>query len=302
MSFAAFYADCEHAIKPITKGSRVCLTYNLLQRRIGKKNKSITAPLYDSEANRAETILERTFKKSNAPVKLAWLLEHQYSPAGLSFSGLKGRDAALAQVLRHSAQRAGCVLHLGIVHIEESGAAEPRFDMDYGRSRRWRRHYDDDDMIEGAESGDDEFEVIEVFDSSRQIDQWIDTNDHAVEFGSLPIEDCEILPAGALDGEAPDQQRLTEASGMKARASSVPTIALLWSSGLRIILWTCCFRLARLLRCPTSKIGFKPRIPRWRKSRIDRRCIPLRSGLLPSGKPPEMTVIEIAARSWTEAK
>jgi len=213
LSFAAFYADCEHAIKPITKGSRVCLTYNLLQRRIGKKNKSITAPLYDSEANRAETILERTFKKSNAPVKLAWLLEHQYSPAGLSFSGLKGRDAALAQVLRHSAQRAGCVLHLGIVHIEESGAAEPRFDMDYGRSRRWRRRYDDDDMIKSAESGDDEFDVIEVFDSSRQIDQWIDTNDHAVEFGSLPIEDCEILPAGALDGEAPDQQRLTEASG-----------------------------------------------------------------------------------------
>ena len=48
---------------------------------------------------------------------------------------------------------------------------------------------------------------------ARHIDQWIDTNDHAVEFGSLQIEDSEILPADALDGEAPDQQRLTEASG-----------------------------------------------------------------------------------------
>jgi hypothetical protein len=36
LTFAAFYADCEHAIKPITQGSRVCLTYNLLQRRTGE--------------------------------------------------------------------------------------------------------------------------------------------------------------------------------------------------------------------------------------------------------------------------
>jgi hypothetical protein len=68
-------------------------------------------------------------------------------------------------------------------------------------------------MVEDTETGGEDFEVIEVSDSLRHIDQWIDTNDHAVEFGSLPIEDGEILPAGALDGEAPDQQRLTEATG-----------------------------------------------------------------------------------------
>jgi hypothetical protein len=39
-TFAAFYADCERAIKPITQGSRVCLTYNVLQRRTGKKHKT----------------------------------------------------------------------------------------------------------------------------------------------------------------------------------------------------------------------------------------------------------------------
>jgi hypothetical protein len=213
LTFAAFYADCEHEIKPITQGSRVCLIYNLLQRRTGEENKPITAPLYDSEADRAGAILEQTLKKSDAPAKLAWLLEHQYSSVGLSFSGLKGRDAALAKVLRLAARQAECALHLGIVRIEESGAAEPCFDMDYGRARGRGGYYDRDDTVEDAETGDDEFEVIEVFDGSRYIDQWIDTNDHAVEFGSLPIADGEILPAGALDGEAPDQQRLTEATG-----------------------------------------------------------------------------------------
>jgi hypothetical protein len=213
LTFAAFYADCEHAIKPITQGTRVCLTYNLLQRRTQEKNEPITAPLYDSEADRVGTILEQTFKKSDAPAKLSWLLEHQYSSAGLSFSGLKGQDAALAKVVRRAARRANCVLHLGIVHIEESGAAEPYFDMDYRPARPSARARADNDVVENAENGHDEFEVIEVFDRSRHIDQWIDTDDHAVEFGPLPIEDREILPARALDGEVPDQQRLTEATG-----------------------------------------------------------------------------------------
>ena len=35
--FAAFYADCEHEIKPILSGYRVCLVYNLVQNA-NKKN------------------------------------------------------------------------------------------------------------------------------------------------------------------------------------------------------------------------------------------------------------------------
>lgn len=33
MPYAAFYADCEHEIKPITSGYRVCLVYNLVQQK-----------------------------------------------------------------------------------------------------------------------------------------------------------------------------------------------------------------------------------------------------------------------------
>jgi hypothetical protein len=32
MPFAAFYADCEHEIQPITSGYRICLVYNLVQK------------------------------------------------------------------------------------------------------------------------------------------------------------------------------------------------------------------------------------------------------------------------------
>lgn len=209
LGFAAFYADCEHAIQPITKGSRICLIYNLLQGRTGKRNKAITPPVYDTEAERAGEILKQSLQKSGAPAKLAWLLEHEYSPAGLSFSGLKGRDAAIAKLLRQAASEADCALHLAIMHIEESGAAEPDYETYYVPTRGWRPYAD----YELDESDDSHYEVIEVCESSRYIDQWVDTNDHVADFGSLPVAEDEILPAGALEGEAPDQQRLTEATG-----------------------------------------------------------------------------------------
>ena len=37
ISYAAFYADCDHEIKPLTSGYRICLVYNLVQQKSGKK-------------------------------------------------------------------------------------------------------------------------------------------------------------------------------------------------------------------------------------------------------------------------
>src|SRR6266498_4423117 len=40
LAFAAFYADCEHEVRPIAEGNRVCLIYNLVQRRARKASVS----------------------------------------------------------------------------------------------------------------------------------------------------------------------------------------------------------------------------------------------------------------------
>src|SRR5690349_11727843 len=37
LNYAAFYADCEHEIRPVKEGNRLCLIYNLVQRRGGSK-------------------------------------------------------------------------------------------------------------------------------------------------------------------------------------------------------------------------------------------------------------------------
>jgi 2OG-Fe(II) oxygenase superfamily len=206
VAFAAFYADCEHEVRPIREGNRICLVYNLVHARGGEApGQTLGAPDYESQIAAAASLLEETFFAADACPKLAWLLEHQYTPDGLSFSGLKSADAARAKVLSEAAERAGCVAHLCLVHIEESGAAEAIYRGYRGRGRR----YDD----EPDESSGNDFEVIEVSEQRHYLSQWRDRGDRAVGFGELPLAPGELLPAGALDGEEPDEQRFMEASG-----------------------------------------------------------------------------------------
>ena len=73
LTFAAFYADCEHEVKPITHGTRVCLTYNLSLAEKSKKKQqpALLAPLYEREVAVAADILAATFRKGGTPTKLA---------------------------------------------------------------------------------------------------------------------------------------------------------------------------------------------------------------------------------------
>jgi len=217
ISFVAFYADCEHEALPVQEGNRVCLVYNLIQKPAEKpasrKSRILKAPNYESQVAQAAAILEGYWKSPGAPTKTAWLLDHQYSPAGLSFSSLKGADAAKSRVLVQAAGRALCVAHLAVVHIGETGAAELDGNS-YDNSRRshyWGGDSDEDDL-EGDDEGES-FTAVTADDSWQYLDEWRDTEDRTVEFGRIPLGEGQLLPVDALDGEPPDEARLTEASG-----------------------------------------------------------------------------------------
>jgi hypothetical protein len=215
--FCAFYADCEHEALPVRQGNRVCMVYNLIQKQSkGKRGTLIKAPEYETQIAESAAILDRFLKAPAAPPKIAWLLEHHYSPAGLSFSALKGADLARARVLVEASGRAQCDVYLAIVHVGESGVAEPDYDGYLSRSRRNRYRYEDeDDDADQDDGGEDDgnFTVVEVDDSWKYVDEWRNSDDRVVKFGGIPLNNGELLPAGALDEEPPDVKRLTEASG-----------------------------------------------------------------------------------------
>ncbi len=210
VTFTAFYADCEHEVRPITEGNRVCLVYNLLQPTGAHDHHSPLAPDYIDQIAAATELLKRDLSRAGAPVKIAWLLEHQYIPDGLTFAALKSADAARARVLLQATELAGCAAHLGIVHIEEAGSAE-EIHANYRPRRRSSSRDRDEEETEDVSS--DDFEIIDIADSRHYISQWRDRQDRAMAFGEIPLQPAELLPAGALDNEPPDEQRLMEASG-----------------------------------------------------------------------------------------
>ena len=201
--FAAFYADCVHEVLPVTEGSRLALAYNLARPGRGKPPQP---PGYEREQVSLAALLQSwrdgTYPPDEAvPNKLIYLLEHAYTPAELGFSALKGVDAAVAGVLAAAAEQARCDLHLALLTVEESGAAE------YTGNHRRRGRWDDD------EDDNDEFEAGELFDRSVSLSEWCRRNGEARISGVIPAEDDEFTPPAALAELAPDEEHFHEATG-----------------------------------------------------------------------------------------
>jgi predicted 2-oxoglutarate/Fe(II)-dependent dioxygenase YbiX len=211
LAWAAFYADCVHEVLPITSGCRLVLAYNL--RRKGRRRLP-RPPSYDKEAAALERLLRAWCNETSKPdedrlLKLIYPLAHAYTPAELSFAALKGADAAAATVLTAAAGDAACDLHVALLRIEESGAAE----YNGYSGRRWRSRYHDDDGEDGDGGDDDGFRVAEVFDRSLTLSDWRRPDGSVVFLGPLPFNDGEVCPPQALADMEPDEQHFHEATG-----------------------------------------------------------------------------------------
>lgn len=189
IAFAAFYADCVHEVRQVTAGHRVVLVYNLTLQ--GNGPALPTAPDFGSQEERISAHLAHWEAAAAAGDKLVWLLEHDYSEAGLSFDGLKNTDAAVGSVLARAAQRAQHVLLAAVLRIEEFGYADESGGFPY---------WDDDD---------DDWEMEEVFSSTQALDGWAAPDGTRPDYGELPLLPGELLPEGALEGAQPDDQQAT---------------------------------------------------------------------------------------------
>ncbi len=197
--FAAFYADCMHETKPVRKGHRLSLVFNLCVRQDDTETPR-QAPDHIDEVESIVQQLVHWRDSEQSSDKLVWLLEHDYSEAGLSFDTLKNTDDAWARVLGVATDRAECEMYAAIVHIEEEGEALYP-DGDYVDSWHWRENEVDD------------MEIGEVFDGSYWLDNWSGRDGSRPPLQMIPLYAQELLPVGALDDAEPDEQWLHEASG-----------------------------------------------------------------------------------------
>jgi hypothetical protein len=186
--FAAFYADCEHEVRPLRAGHRLCLVYNLTLKK-GKKG--LAAPR-SSEYVEPVTQLLRDWARKDTARRLAVLLEHQYSQEGLTWDALKGVDRVKARVLLEAARQNGCQAHLALLTFHETASAE--YAGGYYRRRRW-----------GEEEDPADYEVGEVLDASLTADHWIDPDGGRPPLGEIAIEEDEVLDPEAIRDVDPEE-------------------------------------------------------------------------------------------------
>lgn len=190
--YAAFYTDCEHEVRPLRKGYRLVLVYNLT---LAKSKARITAPR-DSEHVAQISELLREWSADGSARKLVITLEHQYTEAGLKWDALKGLDRAKAKILNAAAQQADCKAFVALLTLHESGEAEYA-DGGAGSSRGWGRY---------SSYGNGDYEMGEIYESELTANAWCDSEGHPLPIGELTVEEDELLDPEELRDVDPEEE------------------------------------------------------------------------------------------------
>ncbi len=175
--YVAFYADCEHEIKPLTDGYRVCLVYNLVQK---KTDKAIQLEPLGEHVSRLAAILKEGRESRRFSPGIV-LLGHQYTPENFSVEHLKLNDRTRAEALVRAADAAGYYAKMCLVTSYLSGSPSSG---GYG----W------------DEEPDEDTEMEEVYDESLYIEHWLDGGPPPLR--NIQFEEDELLTTFKLqDGE-----------------------------------------------------------------------------------------------------
>ena len=144
---AIFYADCQHELKEVKSGYRLCLTYNVWLKD-KKGNTLLAPPSSEGQVTDLANQLKNWHAQKDRNSKFVVALNHQYSEANFSFANLKGLDRSQADVLLKAGEQSGLKAHLSLIERYECYDAYETG----GYSRR--RYWDDDEEEEDIEIGD----------------------------------------------------------------------------------------------------------------------------------------------------
>ena len=184
--FAAFYADCDHEIKPIKNGYKLSLVYNLI---IDKSKDTIKLEKNSAYVNQISELLKSNIDEFNTNPKI-YLLDHQYTPANFGESTLKLRDKQIAQTLFESAKNAGYYAKLCLLTHYKMGALDSDEDY-YGNYRSGKEETGDGSMGE-------------IYEEYTLLENW--ANDNTPSLGQLSAENIDILNPIIYDEQNPIEE------------------------------------------------------------------------------------------------
>ncbi len=278
--FAAFYADCEHEVRPLKQGYRLALVYNLT---VAKSKKAITAPRASEHIERIAPLVDE-WAKDEAAEKLVITLGHQYTKDGIAWDSLKGADRVKASVLREAARRAGCRAYLALLTFHESGSAEYAGGRRSRSRRRWDGDYGDDP---------DDYEMGEIYESSLTADRLVDAEGEPLPIGELDIDEQDLLAPESLRAIEPEEdfEGYTGNAGMTIDRWYRHAAVILWPEARHFEIL--CDRDSRLVVPVLGRM-----VDDWRRSKakdsgpLKVRCVALASAILAGWR--------ASPRGWSE--
>jgi hypothetical protein len=96
--YIAFYADCEHQLRPVTSGTRLCLVFN----RVCPASETPTPAINFRTESKLQLMANDCMVDKTAPSQLGYGLGHRYTPHSFGVDSLKGRDALDFQTLSNA--------------------------------------------------------------------------------------------------------------------------------------------------------------------------------------------------------
>ena len=181
--FTAFYADCQHEVKKVTEGYRLCLIYNLMYQGLDECPAPADNQKEVSAVVSAMKKWQEDIESEDCPDMMTYLLEHKYCEASLSFKFLKNGDRAVADVLIQTKAAVDFDLYMGIVNLSELWSA----DCDCIR---------DDDFIDEQICA----QHLKASDSKNAVSQ-------------IDLHRNSFVPEKFFDTVKPDHEELEEAMG-----------------------------------------------------------------------------------------
>ncbi|REJ76643.1 MAG: 2OG-Fe(II) oxygenase [Planctomycetota bacterium] len=195
--FAAFYADCEHEIRRVTRGVRIALAYNLVLKPQRGKSSATAKPTASIDAL-AGSIESWVAMQPAQP--LVFALEHHYTQRGLSLELLKGDDRKLADLVASAAEKADCLVHLAQVqrHLQQ-WADDGSFAHSYrGRYDRTPRN---------------EIEIGETYEDELSGTHWTDVRGRKQPWGAIAFDLSAIVSSVPLEDWKPTSEEFEGYTG-----------------------------------------------------------------------------------------
>lgn len=189
------FADVTHEVKPVTSGRRLVLTYNLVYTNLGAPKPEITSPGTVTLLREILSIWLQKSQQDGSDISClkAWLFDHHYTDASLSYGALKGRDRTVAAHLRAVAGELGFHLYLANLDMEVHGGCD---EDEYADPFE---EYDDEEDEEDEDEDDDGYTVDR---NSKAVHPIVDEVDRDVWLSKVvDLDGREIMTDIAFDEE-----------------------------------------------------------------------------------------------------